>query len=155
MQTELRTLDRNEFLKLVGTSIGAIVLTHCLSGCSSGGDDPAPNNPNNPGGGTVDFTLNIADAANAALATNGGSIVRSGVIVARTTAGAFLAVSQNCTHEGTPSVEFVSGNSGFFCPRHGSEFSSTGAVVRGPATSALKQYKTQFNATANTLRVFE
>jgi cytochrome b6-f complex iron-sulfur subunit len=153
METLLRPLDRQEFLRLVGTGLGAILLTHCLTGCSKDDDGTTPTPPG--GSNPVDFTLNLTEANNAALATNGGSVVRNNIIVARTLAGGFLAVSQVCTHEGTPSVEFRSASGDFFCPRHGSRFSATGAVTNGPAAAPLKQYKTTFTASANTLRVFE
>lgn len=151
MQTEAQTLDRNEFLKLVGTSIGAIVLTHCLSGCSKDDDGTTPTTPTG-----VDFTLNLADPSNADLRTNGGFVYNRGVIVARTTSGAFIAVSQACTHQGT-SVVYRSGTDDLFCPNHGSVFSTTGAATRPfqQGQAALKQYKTQFNNAANTVRVFE
>jgi cytochrome b6-f complex iron-sulfur subunit len=152
MQTEVQpqTINRNEFLNLVGTSIGAIILAHCLSGCSSGGDDDPT-----PATGT-DFTLNLAESGNADLATNGGFIYTRGVIVARTKSGAFIAVSQACTHQGT-SVVYRLNSDDLFCPNHGSVFSTTGAATRPFQTgqAALKQYKTQFNSSANTVRVFE
>jgi len=38
-------------------------------------------------------------------------------------------------------------------PQHGSAFSTTGSVLNGPATMALKQYKTTL--TGDNLRVYE
>jgi cytochrome b6-f complex iron-sulfur subunit len=75
----------------------------------------------------------------------------NGIIVARTTSGAYLAVSQACTHEGTTVTYQLNGDR-FFCPNHGSTFSTTGAVLNGPANRALTQYKTSL--AGNNLRVF-
>ena len=44
-------------------------------------------------------------------------------------------------------------NNRFYCSGHGSLFSTTGAVLNGPAAAPLKQYKT--TRTGNNLRIFE
>lgn len=99
---------------------------------------------------SVDFTLDLSSSAYAPLKTNGGSVYKSGVIIARTSSGAFLAYSQYCTHAGC-TVNF-DGTSYFLCYCHGSEFDSNGNVVRGPANSPLAKYKTQLTGTM--LRVY-
>lgn len=147
----MKSMDRKQFMTLVGTSIGAIVLQHCLSGCKNEKDEAIDPN-NGPGTGNTGLTLDLSNAAYAALNTNGGYVYVSGIIVARTSAGAYIAVSQACTHQGV-SVQYRSSNNDFYCSAHGSRFSTTGAVVAGPATSALKQYKTELMGT--TLRVTE
>ncbi len=132
-------MDRKEFIRLAGASAGWMLISSCLNGCSSNVVTPAPTN--------VDFTLDVSTGS---LATNGGSLNKSGIIVARTLTGTFIAVSAACTHEGT-TVQFQSGSSSFYCPNHGARFSSTGAVTNGPATKALTQYTTTLTGT--TLRV--
>jgi cytochrome b6-f complex iron-sulfur subunit len=129
-------MDRKEFISLAGASAGWMLISSCLNGCSSNDVTPAPAN--------VDFTLDIATGA---LATNGGSLIKSGVLVARTTAGAFIAVSAACTHDGT-TVEFQSASTNFNCPRHGSKFTLAGAVINGPASKALTVYKTTLTGTS-------
>jgi cytochrome b6-f complex iron-sulfur subunit len=124
-------MDRKDFLALVGTSIGAITLASCLQSCQK-----QNNSPSQP---TVDFTLDLTSSANSALATNGGYLYNSGVIVARTLTGAFIAVAQACTHQGV-TVIYQSSANDFFCSAHGSTYSSNGGVTVGPATTALKQY---------------
>ncbi|MGZ4056939.1 MAG: QcrA and Rieske domain-containing protein [Bacteroidia bacterium] len=124
-------MDRKEFLALVGTSIAAITIGSCLDGCKK-----AANGSNQP---TVDFTLDLTNTANVALATNGGYQYVQGVIVARTMTGTYIAVAQACTHQGT-SVVYQSSANDFYCSSHGSAFSASGAVTAGPATVALKQY---------------
>lgn len=143
------TMDRKEFFKLVGISVGAIVLQQCLSGCSTGTKtDPTPVDETPTG----DFTINVNDPNYTALRTAGGYIRYKGIIIAHTMQGAYIAVSQACTHEGT-AVNYVSSNSTFLCPNHGSVFTERGAVQTGPATKPLTVYKTTFDASTGGIAV--
>lgn len=142
-------MDRKEFLAQMGMTSAAIFLGACLGGCSKDDDAGGGNTTNPPV--SVDFTLDLTLAANAALNTNGGFVYSNNVIVARTLTGSFIAVSQVCTHEGGR-VEFQAANNRFFCPNHGATFSTTGAVTNGPANRALKSYNTSLSG--NNLRVF-
>ena len=137
-------MDRKEFLSAIGFSAAGIALASCVASCKKESAEGTP-----PASG-VDFTLDLTQAGNAALATAGGFIYKDGVIVAKTTAGTYIAVAQACTHTGT-SVEFQGGPNRFFCPNHGAIFATSGAVTSGPAPSPLKQYTTTL--TGNSLRV--
>lgn len=148
----MATMDRKQFMSMVGTGIGAIILQQCLSGCKNEKDDPVDPDSGNGGTGGVNLSLDLTNATYSKLATNGGYVYTNGIIVARTNAGTYIAVSQACTHQGV-SVEYRTGTNDLYCPAHGSRFSTTGSVVQGPATAALKQYKTELTGT--TLRVFE
>lgn len=141
-------MDRKEFLNQVGMGAAALLVPACLGGLAACGksDSASPSNPPPPT--NVDFTVNISSGA---LASNGGFLVMNGIIIARTTSGAFLAVSAACTHQGT-TINYVAASNKFLCPNHGAEFSSTGAVTKLPATTDLTSYKTSLNG--NTLRVF-
>lgn len=134
-------MERSEFLKVLGSG-AALACTGCLDSCSSKGD-PAPTN--------VNFTLDLTLPENAALTNTGGSLSKSGVIVARISSTAFAAVGLACTHEGT-SVTYQSAQQNFYCPNHGSKFDKTGSVLNGPASKALAKYNTEL--TGNNLRVF-
>jgi len=136
-------MDRKEFLSLLGISAAAFTLAQCVQGCSKG-------NSSNSSAPSVDFTLNLNDTSNNALKTSGGYIYNNGVIVAKTAAGTYIAVSQACTHQGVSVV--YTGASGFYCQAHGSSFSSNGAVTGGPASSNLKVYNTTLNG--SNLRVY-
>ncbi|WP_304064152.1 ubiquinol-cytochrome c reductase iron-sulfur subunit [Pedobacter glucosidilyticus] len=141
-------MDRKEFLSAIGLTAASAVVFSCV-GCSKS-ENEGPSNANNPPT-DVDFNIDLTAASNAALNNNGGFIYINRIIVAKSTSGAFLAVAQACTHEGT-SVTY-NGNEGvFFCPNHGSKFLETGVATLGPATVALKRYNTSLNGT--TLRVF-
>src|ERR1700747_2248647 len=117
-------MDRKEFLSQLGIGAAALLVPVCIGGLSScKKKNPAPTN--------VNFTV---DTSTGALASNGGFIINSGVIVARTNSGTFIAVSAACTHQGAI-VNYYASNNEFVCPQHGAVFSSTGAVLQGPATT--------------------
>jgi cytochrome b6-f complex iron-sulfur subunit len=138
-------MDRKEFLALVGIAAGGAFVTACLGGCRKEDDDDAPSNQQK------DFTLDLNAADNAALRNNGGFVVTQGVIVARTNAGDYIAVSSTCTHQGS-TVGFQAATNRFRCPNHGAEFNADGSVARSPATTGLQRFNTTLNG--NSLRIF-
>ena len=147
-------MERKEFIQLFGL-VAVSVLTGCLGGCSKddGGSAPAPTPPTGGGSAAIDFTLDLTAPANAPLNDPAvGYVYGAGnrVIVAKTTAGGYIAVAAPCTHQGT-TVVFQRANNVFFCPNHGSNFNSDGTVANGPATAALKRYTVA--QTSNLLRV--
>ena len=135
-------MDRKEFLSALGLGSTALIAISCLQACSK--TDAAS-------GAGVDFTLDLTNGAYAALSNAGGYVTVQGVVVARTTNNTYLAVSAACPHEGV-NVEYQGNQNQFFCPAHGSYFSSTGARTAGPAQRGLTQYKTAL--TGNSLRVY-
>jgi cytochrome b6-f complex iron-sulfur subunit len=153
IEKENATIDRKDFMKQVGMGFGAIMLLNCLQSCAEKDiPDPTPGVTT----GKVDFSINITDAANTALGTKGGFLVVKDkkVIIARTNADTWIAVSSACTHEGT-TVGYRKASDDFLCPNHGAEFKNTGAVQKGPATKALTKYNVTFTANSNMVRVFE
>ena len=132
-------MNRKEFLSLVGIGATGVFVASCLSACKK-------ENSN-----TIDFTLDLSSSANAALTTNGGYLVSQGVIVAKTNAGDYIAVSAACTHEGV-NVQFQSSSNRFHCPAHGANFTTTGTVQNGPANSPLTKYNTSLSG--NLLRIY-
>ncbi len=138
-------MNRKEFFARVGFGAAAVLVPACIAGlatsCSTEGTPSVA-----PSG--VDFLLDVSTGN---LATNGGYLVTKGIVVARTLAGDFIAVSAACTHQGT-SVNYASNGNKFVCPNHGAQFSSTGAVTQGPANSNLTAYKTTL--TGNSLRIY-
>jgi len=138
------TMDRQEFFKLVGVSVGAIILQQCLSGCSTK-DDPQPD-------ALSDFSINVNNGSYMALRSRGGFTYINGIIVARTQQDAYLAVSQVCTHEGTR-INYDSASNTFVCPNHGAVFSDRGEVKKGPATKPLTVYRTSYDATTGELKI--
>lgn len=141
-------MERNEFLKLLGTASLAVCAGCALESCSTSSD---PSGPAAPTG--VDFTLDLTAAANAPLLIDGGSVYKSGIVIVCLSAAssAYTAVSQACTHQGT-TIAFQASAGNFLCPNHGSRFSTTGGVINGPAVASLKKYSTSVSGT--NLRVF-
>ena len=128
---------------------GATLAT-LFTGCGGG----SPTSPSGGGNittlGTVSgrFTTGRVDVtvAGTALAAEGGvALVESvaGVyLLARTSANSFTAVEGVCTHEGC-TVSNTDGDQ-YVCPCHGSRYTRSGQVVRGPAMASLRRYTTSF-----------
>jgi Rieske Fe-S protein len=87
---------------------------------------------------TIDASSPLQTVGSAAL------VMASGlpVLVARTAQDAFVAVSGLCTHA-TCTISDFSG-SVYLCPCHGSQFSTSGQVLAGPARASLQTYHTTF-----------
>ncbi len=137
-------MDRKEFLASLGMGAAAFVCFAGLEGCQV--NDPVSAAPTN-----VDFTLDLTGSANNALKSNGGYVYKDGIIVAKTLGGAYVAVYSVCTHAGS-TVAYEASSNRFHCPAHGSNFSTTGSVINGPANQPLHQYNTSL--TGNLLRVY-
>ncbi len=129
---------------------GAVAAT--LESCASG----SPTSANGLGSvsalptvsGTLSgSTVTVSPVTGTALATVGtlALVTTAGgdVLVARTDASTFVALSAACTHQACE----VTGYSGqdYVCPCHGSRFDTSGRVVNGPAVTPLPQFTTQFN----------
>ncbi|MFV8344317.1 ubiquinol-cytochrome c reductase iron-sulfur subunit [Flavobacterium sp. XS2P39] len=142
-------MNRKEFFARAGFGAAAVLVPACIAGLSSScsSDDSSSSTPA-PAPTGIDFNVDVSSGT---LATNGGFMVTNRIVIARTLTGSFIAVSATCTHEGT-NVNYNGSGNNFICPNHNSEFTSTGVVTKGPATSNLKQYNTSLNG--NTLRVY-
>ncbi len=141
-------MERSEFLSKLGIGMAVVCAGCAISSCGSKGSDPAPSNNNggnNNGGNTSGTSANLASE----ITNIGDSKVIGDAIVVRLAAGnvpaSFTAVQVACTHQGT-SIAYNLAQGIFICPNHGSEFSTSGAVVMGPATSNLKVYTVAINS---------
>jgi cytochrome b6-f complex iron-sulfur subunit len=129
-------------LQGIGAAVAGSVLA---SACGGGGNDAVDASIDAPPGTCPpkDLCLDITKAPNTALANVNGAVVVSAtagkLIVVRTSPTAVVALSDICTHQGC-AVTFQATNQLLYCPCHGAEFSLTGAVTRGPATTPLKTY---------------
>jgi len=138
-------MERKEFLKSLGLGGAAIIAVYC-TGCSLNGDNaitPA---------GNVDLTLDLTDPANAALNTDGGFIVTKGLVIARTTNGLYVAVTQVCSHEGHPNVTYLKSSNSFYCNVHGAMYDTSGRGLNSNGRNGLTTYKTEITGTS--LRIF-
>lgn len=165
---EQTQLSRGQFLRQLGLSSAALMSFYCLgtslTACSSSSDDPTPttntnNNTNtntNTGitgttTGAVDFTIDLTHKDYTKLKTEGEFVYVADIIIANAK-GTFVALAKACTHQGT-TINYRSGTNDFFCPNHGSEFKTTGAVQKSPATTALKVYKAETTNSGNSLKI--
>jgi thiosulfate dehydrogenase [quinone] large subunit len=74
------------------------------------------------------------------------------IVVVRTSTSAFIALSAVCTHQGFEVN--LPANGIIVCPGHGSRFNaSTGAVVQGPAGTALPKFTATYDVNAQTVTI--
>jgi Rieske Fe-S protein len=140
---ERRVASRREFLTVSAASAMAALLA---SACGGAGDATTTVT------GPVSLQVQVSNYP--ALANVGGiAEVDSGrfpIGVVRTSADTFAAFSLICPHRGC-TVGIV--GSGFRCPCHGAQFSSTGAWTGGQRTTSLTSLTTSYDATTGTLSI--
>ncbi|HEY5219172.1 MAG TPA: ubiquinol-cytochrome c reductase iron-sulfur subunit [Gemmatimonadaceae bacterium] len=123
----------------------ALAVVAAATGCGNG--QIGPDAVAGLGNGTL--TIKVGDFPD--LAVTGTLVSVSNVVAAkRTDTAAFAAYSMVCTHQGC--LTSLQSNS-FFCPCHGSMFDSGGRVTRGPATTALPQFATSYDAVSDQLTI--
>ena len=95
------------------------------------------NNNTNPTSNII-LTVNLSSQ----LLNINDFVLENGVVVVRIAAGnvstSFVAFSSACPHAGA-TINFVKSTSSFNCSAHGSNFSITGSVTNGPASSSLEK----------------
>lgn len=126
-------MERRDFLNSVGITV-AVACAGCLDACTKAANVlPA-------GGSTKPQTLDLTKV----LLNVGDSLTVQGVIVVRLATGnipnSFTAVQASCTHAGGP-LSYIPAQGLFYCPIHGSEFATNGAVLVGPAVFPLHEYQ--------------
>lgn len=132
-------MNRKDFIQLFGFGATALLASACLGGCGSKSNDPSTVVA---GASSVDFTVDLSAGSSAPLNNAAvGYIYNStrDVIVAKTTAGDYVALQAPCPHQGT-SVYFSQNQNRFICPNHNAVFDVGGAVVSGPSPRDLKRY---------------
>ncbi len=145
--TKTELIDRNAFLKQLGFSSAALLATACaangLISCSKS-TDVTPL--------TTDITLDLTAASNAGLKTNGGYVVLSSqnVVVARTSTGAYAAVTLICSHEGQRQVTYRTNE--FYCTAHGARYDDNGVGKNSDGSKGLKAYTTSLSGTTLTIK---
>ena len=130
--------SRRELLQGLGVAaVGALVVA---SGCGQQGSSlPTATTASCGAGECIDLT----DAANKELTSTGGAMLvdmaSDTIMVVRVSDTQVVAVSAICTHAGC-SMDYVAGQQLLDCGCHGSQFTTDGQVVRGPATRPLRVY---------------
>ena len=131
-------MERRQFLESIGIGAAFALTASCLQSCTK------------ENAAVQDFTIDLSLTANAALKTNGGYIVNSGVVIARDTSGNYVAATQTCTHEGQKQITLK--NNEWYCTAHGARFSLTGSGLNSEGSKGLTIYKTALSGTS--LRVY-
>jgi cytochrome b6-f complex iron-sulfur subunit len=150
-------MDRRGFC-LNACQLAALVgLGSVVDGCGGSPTSPSGSVPALPtiAAAFASGTVMVNVAADSPLAAVGGAaLVESGAgkfLVVRAAQDAFNAMTAICTHEQCTITGFA--NQTFTCPCHGSKFSTTGAVVNGPASRPLSRFSTAFTAATLTIAV--
>ena len=141
-------ISRRRFCAEACQVASCATLATLVSAC--GGDSSSPTSPSGPASalgvlaGRFSGSVVQVTTAGTPLATVGGAALvesTAGVfLISQTSANTFTAIDAVCTHEGC-TITGADGSS-YVCPCHGSRYSRTGQVLRGPATAALRQYAT-------------
>jgi cytochrome b6-f complex iron-sulfur subunit len=151
---------RREFCLHACQTVSLVTVASILEACGGSSPTSPSTNPGgtNPGGlptlnasvvnGSVTFTV---DALSPLAAVGSAALVQSSAgafLVVHASQNAFTVLTAVCTHQGCTISGFQ--DQIFMCPCHGSEFSTTGAVVRGPAATPLRQFAAQFSGSTLT-----
>jgi cytochrome b6-f complex iron-sulfur subunit len=147
---------RREFCARACGALSVAALGSLLPACGGSPTSPssAPSLPTvsaNVANGAIALTI---DSSSPLSAVGSAALVQASganFLVAHTGQDAFTALTAICTHEAC----IVSGfeNQRYVCPCHGSQYNLSGAVVQGPAPSALRQFATRFSGNALTITV--
>lgn len=143
---------RRRFLVLLPAAVGLGALPAVLTGCGGSSGTPVD--------GTVTVlngqaTLSFAEFPR--LQTVGGAAVVStssggDYIVIRTGASQAAALTAVCTHAHCL-VGYDASAQQLLCPCHGSQYSTDGTVLRGPAIASLATFPATLDATGITIKL--
>jgi len=112
---------------------------------------PAPTVSGTVTGRVVSVALDSATALSAVGAAVLVQTTLGSFLVAHTGQDTYTALTSTCTHEACVVTGFSGGR--YTCPCHGSQYTTSGAVINGPATRALAQFPTQVSGTTLTFTV--
>lgn len=141
-------MKRREFVAQACQVASLATLGSILQSCSGSPSSPSRNAPplatvtGTVASGVVNATI---DAASPLAAVGSAALVQSAAgnfLVARTAPDVFVALTAICTHEQCTVSGFESAH--YVCPCHGSQYSTSGAVLQGPATRSLQSFATRF-----------
>ena len=149
-------MERKAFLNKLSGGLAFTCVACMMAACSkdeaTSGTTPGNTTPT-PGGGGTNNALLTVNLLSQMVAVN-EFVAEKGVIVVRTATGngvsSFSAFSSVCPHAGA-TVTYLSNTKTFNCSAHGSNFSSSGSVTQGPASSGLA--KLTVEVTGSTLTV--
>jgi len=164
--------SRYQFLKSMGFKGAALMalMTSCIreedtyvealsvnpnssTGTSTGTGTGTGSSTGSTTGATTDLstitnrllTIDLTATANAALKTVGGYLVKSGIVVAQSSAGVYVAATQTCTHE--PKKKIIFNKTEYYCTDHGARFDLKGKGLNSFGSKGLTVHKTATDGT--------
>jgi cytochrome b6-f complex iron-sulfur subunit len=145
-----KEIDRRTFCLHACQAASCLALGSLAAACGGGGGGSSPSSVPQLSSlsGSVSGSAVVVqvDSTSPLASVGGAAMVRSSggaFLVARTGQASFSALTTLCTHETCTITGFD--NTNFVCPCHGSRFSTTGAVVNGPANAPLRSFATSFS----------
>src|SRR6478735_10355564 len=141
---QVTTATRREFCVFCTKAAGLAAIGVAAAGCSGSPTGPSSNAqrltsvPSTVSGRTVTIPVGAGSplAAAGAMAITQTSI--GSFLLARTSATTLNVLTATCTHEQS-TINLAEGSQ-FVCPNHGAVFTTSKAVVSGPANRSLQQY---------------
>jgi Rieske Fe-S protein len=149
-------MKRAKFLHTVSGGLAAVCVS-CLAAACSKDEAPSPVSATTPtpSPGQTPVSNAFTVKLDTELRAVNDFIAKSGIILIRLATGnvasSFLAVSSVCPHAGA-TVEYNNTKSSFLCAAHGSNFSSDGSLVSGPATKGLTKLLVEITGTTLTVK---
>ncbi|MFD2036122.1 ubiquinol-cytochrome c reductase iron-sulfur subunit [Belliella marina] len=141
------TKERRNFLKKSGSlAVMSLFGVGFFTSCANDDDtNPSGNTPNQPGDNAAGITVNNNTVAiDLSIVTNlnntgGWLLIIAAQMLVVNTGNGFNSLTSVCTHSNCDR-NWSLNNSQFVCSCHGSRFTTTGAVVQGPATQPLASF---------------
>jgi cytochrome b6-f complex iron-sulfur subunit len=126
--------------------VGVAAFVDACGGSPSSPDGPNPSTLPTVNGSVSGNVVSVSIDASSPLASTGSAAAvqssAGGFLVFRVDSATFNVMTSVCTHEGC-TVSGIASQT-FVCPCHGSQYSSSGTVVQGPATRPLQRYTPTF-----------
>src|SRR5262245_38706533 len=162
------TFTRREFCAQAGQTLSLAAIATLITGCGGSPTSSSSSGSSGSSGSTgqlpeapiitstiVNNTITLTIDANSPLNPSGsGALINASgrnFLVSRTGPNGFTALTAVCTHEQCNVTHYQ--NLVFECPCHGSQYSTTGAVTKGPANQALRTFPTSFANNVLTISV--
>lgn len=144
-------MERRDFISKLGVGAAVALTFGCLHGYSMESNTEENTSFN---GKSVDFSLDLSDASNASLRSNGGFVIINDIVVAKTKGGDFVAATVICSHKSNKKIRYIAKENEWQCSVHGARFDLDGQGLNKKASRGLQIYNTEL-IDENTLRVFE
>jgi len=145
--------SRRAFLSRTLLGFAAAGIAWIVQACGGSTAPPAPKGPRTIG-------IDLTESRFAPLGSVGGTVTLdasaldglpdNGIFLTRQSETSILCLDRTCTHQFCQVGSFGAGGIAL-CPCHGSRYSTTGAVVNGPARTALTRYDASLDGTTLTI----